>query len=77
MNLIARSCHGGSLRRFCTYSYDLLPFVGFLLLHLRSFLLELLRLHLYLEGGIEELILWRLALLATLALLVAHYYNIL
>ena len=77
MNLIARSCHGGSFKRIYTYSYDLLPFVGFLLLHLRSFLLELLRLHLYLEGGIEELILWRLALLATLALLVAHYYNIL
>ena len=77
MNLIVRSCHGGSLRRICTYSYDLLPFVGFLLLHLRSFLLELLRLHLYLERGIEELILWSLALLATLALLVTHYYNIL
>ena len=63
--------------RIFTYSYNLLPFIGFLLLYLRSFFLELLCLHLYLEGGIEELILRRLALLATLSLLVAHYYNIL
>ena len=77
MNLIDWQCHPGSFRRISTYSYDLLPFIGFLLLYLRSFFLELLRLHLDLEGGIEELILCRLALLATLSLLVAHYYNIL
>ena len=63
--------------RIHTYSYDLLPFVGFLLLNFRSFLLKLLRLHLYLEGGVEELILYRLVLLATLSLLVSHYYIIL
>ena len=63
--------------RIHTYSYYLLPFVGFLLLNFRSFLLKLLRLHLYLEGGVEELILYRLALLATLSLLVSHYYIIL